>query len=349
MAGYEPVEPVELIAAKYGTPPDRIAKLDGNENLYGPGPAAARAAAHASFEIYPDPDQRRLREALAAYTGLPPAMIVAGAGSDELIDLIARALLSPGDGIVECTPTFGMYSFTAAVCGATVTAVPRLPDFSLDLEALDLTVDQRTKLIFLTSPNNPTGNLLSREELLYCLDLGPAVVVDEAYIEFAGLGSSFISLVRERENLIVLRTFSKWAGLAGLRFGYALLPAPFADLLRVIKPPYTPNVAAEAAAIASLSEQQLLMGRVHAIVEERDRLMERLKQIDYLAPLPSRANFILCRVLRGEARLLRDRLRERGVFIRYFDREPLRDCVRISVARPRESDLLLDALRAVEP
>src|SRR5579875_1055211 len=195
MAGYEPVEPVEAIAERYGVPVDRIAKLDGNENTYGPTPAMVEAIAHAPFEFYSDPDQRPLRAALSEYTGLPPSMIVAGHGSDELIDLVGRALLSPGDAILECTPTFGMYPSTAAVCGARTINMPRQEDFSLNLPAIRSAIDARTKVIFLASPNNPTPYLLPREDLEACLDLGPAVVVDEAYIEFAGLEHSYAPLV----------------------------------------------------------------------------------------------------------------------------------------------------------
>jgi histidinol-phosphate aminotransferase len=348
MAGYEPVEPAEAFAARFAVPPDRIAKLDGNENLYGPCQAAIEAVQRTPFEIYPDPDQRHLRESLAAYTGVAPEFIVGGAGSDELIDLVARAVLSPHDVVLDCPPSFGMYRFMAEVCGASARAVPRREDFSLDLEALARSVDGRSKLLFLTSPNNPTGNLLTQAELDRCLELGPFVVVDEAYIEFAGLAHSYATQVPKHDNLIVLRTFSKWAGLAGLRLGYALLPRALADLLRVIKQPYTPNVAAEAAGIASLQERGELMERVAAIVSEREALLRELARVPYLAPIPSQANFILCRVLRGSPRALRDALRERGVFLRYFDRDPLRDCIRVSVARPRETELLLDALHALD-
>jgi histidinol-phosphate aminotransferase len=349
MAGYEPVEPIETMARRYGVPTDRIAKLDGNENMYGPAPAVAEAVSRSVLEIYSDPDQRSLREALEVYTGLPNRMIVAGHGSDELIDLVGRALLAKGDRILECPPTFGMYRFTAAVCGAEVIDVPRRDDFSLDLPAVERAIDDRTKAIFLPSPNNPTGNLLTRRELDACLSMGPAVVVDEAYIEFTGLQFSYAPLVPDRENLIVLRTFSKWAGLAGLRLGYGLMPVAFADLLRVIKPPYTPNVASEVAGVASLQHREELMEHVREIVAERDRLMGALEDVPYLTPLPSSANFILCRVAGGEAKRLRDRLRERGVFVRYFDEPSIRDCIRISVARPFESNLLLEALAEVAP
>jgi histidinol-phosphate aminotransferase len=346
MAGYEPVEPVEVLATRLGVPPERIVKLDGNENLYGPAPAALRALAeHQGYHIYPDPDQRRLRAALAEYVGVPAEHIVAGAGSDELIDLLARVLLGPGDRVVDLVPTFGMYAFTAAVCGGTVVPVPRRPDFSVDVAAVAAAVngDARAKLIFVASPNNPSGNPLSGQDLERLLALGVPVVVDEAYVEFSG--GSVARLVPERDNLVVIRTFSKWAGLAGLRVGYGVMPAPLARLLLAVKPPYNVNVAAEAAVLASLAERELLAERVRAIVAERERLTALLAEIPFLRPWPSQANFVLCDVTRGDARALRDGLRRRGIFVRYFDRDGLRDKVRISVGRPEHTDALLAALR----
>ncbi|MFN8559504.1 MAG: histidinol-phosphate transaminase [Dehalococcoidia bacterium] len=343
MAGYEPIEPVEVLAERLGVPPERIVKLDGNENLYGPSPKAL-AVLHGAidYNIYPDPDQRPVRAALATYTGVAAEHIVAGSGSDELIDLVGRALLTPGDRVIDLVPTFGMYAFTTDVCGGVYTPVRRAPDFSVDLAAVEAAVDDRTKLIFVASPNNPSGNLLPREDLARLLALGPPVVVDEAYVEFSG--GSVVGLVPERANLIVLRTFSKWAGLAGLRAGYGVLPRPLADLLMVIKQPYSLNVAAEAAVLASLEDRDVLFRRVDAIVGERERMAARLSAIPFLRPWPSSANFVLCDVTRGDARLLRDGLRRRGIFTRYFGREGLSDKIRISVGLPQHTDILVAAL-----
>ncbi|MGH2600376.1 MAG: histidinol-phosphate transaminase [Dehalococcoidia bacterium] len=345
---YEPIEPIEVLAERLGVPPERIVKLDGNENLYGPSPRVAEALAHHDgYHIYPDPDQRRVREALAAYTGVPAEHIVAGAGSDELIDLIGRALLSPGDAVIDLVPTFGMYSFTASVCGARIVNAPRRPDFSVDTVAVARATEERTKIVFAASPNNPSGNRLSRAELDRLLALPLLVVVDEAYVEFSG--GSYASLVPERENLVVLRTFSKWAGLAGVRAGYGLMAPELAQTLMAIKPPYNVNVPAEVAMLASLEDQEALEARVRRIVEERDRLAVLLAGVPYLEPWPSEANFILCRVTRGSARDLRGRLRERGIFLRYFGRAGLEDCIRISVGRPEHTDALMAALGEVEP
>lgn len=347
-ATYEPIEPVEVLAARLGVAPERIVKLDGNENLYGPSPRVREAlAAHDGYHIYPDPDQRAVRAALAEYTGVSAEHIVAGAGSDELIDLIARALIAPGDGVIDLVPTFGMYVFTASVCGGRHVPVPRRPDFSVDVSAVAAAVDDRTKIIFVASPNNPSGGRIGEEELERLLELPVAVVVDEAYVEFSG--GSYASWVPRRENLIVLRTFSKWAGLAGMRAGYGIMPPALAETLMAIKPPYNLTVATELAMLASLEDRAALMENVQAIVEERGRLFATLEQVPYLEPRRSEANFILCRVTTGSARALRDRLRERGIFLRYFDRPGLDDCIRISIGRPEHSDALLAALAEVRP
>src|SRR5262245_49784366 len=171
-AEYEPIEPVEVLAERLGIPAERVIKLDGNENLYGPSPRVREAlASHDGLHIYPDPDQRAVREALSRYVGVPAEHIVAGAGSDELIDLIARALLSPGYGMSDLFPTVGMYTFTTSVCGGRYIPVQRRPDFSVDVDAVRQAVDAGTKLIFAASPNNPSGNRLSQAELEGLLEL----------------------------------------------------------------------------------------------------------------------------------------------------------------------------------
>ena len=347
-ATYEPIEPVEVLAARLGVPAEQIVKLDGNENLYGPSPKVRDAlAACDGYHIYPDPDQRTLRAALAEYVGVPEEHIVAGAGSDELIDLIARALLSPGDGVIDLVPTFGMYAFTTSVCGGRYVPVPRRADFSVDTDAVGRAVDGTTKIIFAASPNNPSGNRISEDELDQLLALPVLVVLDEAYVEFSG--GSHTTQVPMRENLVVLRTFSKWAGLAGMRAGYGIMPPELANTLMAIKPPYNVSVPAEVAMLASLADREALLENVSAIVRERGRMFALLQEVSYLEPRPSEANFTLCRVTRGSARALRDRLRERGVFVRYFGRTGLDDCVRISLRRPEHTDALIAALREVQP
>jgi histidinol-phosphate aminotransferase len=343
MPGYEPIEPIDVLADKLGIAPERVVKLDGNENPYGPSPKALAALADArSYHIYPDPLQRKVRRALAAYLGVDEELVVAGAGSDELIDLVLRATLSAGDGVINCVPTFGMYSFSTSVCGGQVMDVPRREDFTLDLPGIEEAVARGAKVIFVASPNNPTGNAAGLREVEALLDLGLLVVVDEAYVEFGG--ESLVPRVPERERLVVLRTFSKWAGLAGLRAGHGVFPPALASLLLRIKSPYNLNVAAQVAVLASLEDLTVLRERVASLVRERDRLFEGLGRIPFLRPYPSQGNFLLCRVDGLEARWVRDRLAERGIFVRYFDTPLLRGHVRISVGLSEHTDALLRAL-----
>ncbi|WP_322512216.1 histidinol-phosphate transaminase [Chloroflexus sp.] len=351
LEAYTPIVPLEVLAARLGLPVERIVKLDANENPYGPAPAALAALQHtATYHIYPDPEQTALRAALAAYTGRPPEEILCGAGADELIDLVLRLIINPGDAIIDCPPTFGMYRFDAGICGGRVITVPRHADFSLDLPAIERAATQGAKAIFLTAPNNPTGNPLPRAELLRVLALPLLVVVDEAYVEFAEPGRPPVGasdLLDHHSNLVVLRTFSKWAGLAGLRVGYGLFPRWLIAQLWKIKQPYNVSVAAQAAAIASLESVAELHQRVQAIVTERDRLFARLREFPFLTPFPSVANFILCRVEGRDARELKLALEQRGVLVRHY-RTPLLDgYIRISVGTPTQTDALLTALAEV--
>ena len=215
---YQGVEPVEVMAERAGIPQDRIIRLNGNENPYGASPVVAEAlASFPNFNHYPDPEQRQLREALSGYVGIEPERIIAGNGSDELIDMLFRMFVGPGDNIINLTPTFGMYSIGAEICGGQAISVPRDENFDIDLEGIKLAITPRTKAIVVCSPNNPTGNMPSEAEVRALLDTGILVIVDEAYYEFNG--NTLLPLLDEYPNLVVLRTFSKWAGLAGLRIG----------------------------------------------------------------------------------------------------------------------------------
>src|SRR5574341_2257079 len=204
---------------------------------------------------------------------------------------------------------------------------------------------QRAKLAFVASPNNPTGNSLSRSELERLLAPGAVIAVDEAYSEFAG--ESFADMVAGHDNLIVLRTFSKWAGLAGMRAGYAIVPEALAELIWRVKIPYNLTVAAEQAILASLADVTLLMRNVDLIKAERQRLHDKLAAQRWLRPFPSSANFILCEVKGIAAKDVRSQLRQRGILVRYFDTPGLMNCIRISVGRPQDTYRLIEALNEI--
>ena len=345
MASYTPIVPFDVLSQRLGIPAEDIIKLDANENPYGPSPRVYEALADETYyHIYPDPDSSSLRQALSQYIGVEASHIVAGHGADELIDLIIRLFISAGDAVINCPPTFGMYRFDTELNGGSIIDIERKEDFSLDTESVvDLAANNRNiKLIFITSPNNPDGGILDDRCLQQLLQLPLIVVLDEAYIEFAG--GSRANWVLEHENLIVLRTFSKWAGLAGLRVGYGIFPHWILSHLLKIKQPYNVNVAGGTAALASLSDVSRLQENVRKIVAERGRLYTALQAFGFLEPYPSEANFILSRVIGRDAAELKATLAKRGILIRYFDTSGLRNHVRISVGTPSQTSILLEAL-----
>ncbi len=350
---YTPIEPFEVLSERVGRDPSQIVKLDANENPYGPLPVVREALGKLDFpHIYPDPESRALRKSLAKFTGVGEEYLLAGAGADELIDLIMRVILEPGDRILSCPPTFGMYPFDADLNAARCIEVPRKADFSLDMQSIRKAVETyQPKILIVASPNNPDGSLLERKTIDELLSLPLLVVLDEAYIEFASedlsANLSCIHEVPRRENLIVLRTFSKWAGLAGLRVGYGAFPLWLMPILWKSKQPYNVTVAASVAAQISLEHADELARVVETLKTERTRLFEALEEVPFLKPYPTRSNFILCQVIGMDAADLKKRLaEEHGIFIRYFNKPGLRDHIRISVGRPQDTDALLKALES---
>jgi len=344
MKAYTPVDPVEILTGRAEVPAGETVKLDGNENPYGCSPRVQRALAEfQDYNRYPDPDQRDVRRALAAYTGAKADSIVAGAGSDDLIDIILRLFIEPGDRVINCPPTFGMYPFCTVIAGGEVVKVPRRSDFSLDLPAIKKSVNAATKVIFIASPNNPSGNRAGEEEIKELLSSDLMVVVDEAYVEFSG--NSLTALVSQYANLIVLRTFSKWAGIAGLRAGYGVCPANIVPYMMKIKQPYNINMAAYVGILESLADLEYLQKTVRAMVSEREVLFRGLQKCKWLKPYPSEANFILCAVLDRSAKDVYLSLQKKGIFIRYFETPELKDYIRISVGRTEDTARVIAALK----
>ena len=346
LEGYQPIAPLEVLGERAGIPPEGVIKLDGNENPYGCSPRVGLAlASYPFYHIYPDPDQGEVRKALEGYVGVGAEHIVAGAGSDELIDLILRLFLEPGDRVINCVPTFGMYPFSTEVCGGKVVDVPRGKAYAVDISRVKEAMDEKTKLIFIASPNNPTGNVTTERDMVELVKAGIVVVVDEAYYEFSGV--TVAPLVPQYENLIVLRSFSKWAGLAGLRIGYGIFPQLIAEQLLKIKQPYNINLAAQIAVKESLADLEYLQGTVRAIISERERLFQKLGGLRFLKPFPSQANFVFCAVVDGDAEQIHQGLEKRGIFVRYFDTPLLRNSLRISVGKPEHTEALVEALRKI--
>lgn len=336
-------------------------KLDLNENNFGPSPKALAAlAAMPHYNRYVG--QEELCEAVARYVGVEKDHIVTSNGADEMIDLVQRVFLNRGDAIIDCPPSFEMYGFFARMNGARIVSVPRREDFSVDVGAIEKQWSgdrgqgtdspnpkseiQNPKLIFIANPSNPDGGVLSRDDVERLLALPIVVVLDEAYAEFAG--ESYAARVPTQSNLIVLRTFSKWAGLAGLRVGYCIAPKPIAAKLWQCKPPENVNAAGNVAARASLDDLDYLLENVRRIVAERERMLVELAKLGWVQPLPSRANFILSKVVGRTGKEVRDALEARGILIRAFGSPRLREYIRIAIGRPEENDAVLRALKEID-
>ncbi|HEX7112028.1 MAG TPA: histidinol-phosphate transaminase [Mizugakiibacter sp.] len=320
--------------------------LNANESPWPPSGDDGRG-----LNRYPDPQPAALVARLAALYGVAPERLLLGRGSDEVIDLLVRAFCRAGaDAVVVCPPTFGMYAVSASVQGAEVIEAPLTDGFALDADALLVAVTQAVKLVFLCSPNNPTGGvvpLATLERLLAALRGRALLVVDEAYLEFADMPSASTLLARF-DNLAVLRTLSKAWALAGARIG-ALLAAPeVVALLRRIMSPYPLPTPCVAVALAALDGQgvALARARVALVRNERERLAQRLQRMAGVrAVLPSRANFLAVRF--EDAGDVYRRLLQAGIVVRDVGRQRgLAGCLRIGIGTPAENERLLAALAA---
>ena len=345
VATYHGVDPTEELARSAGIRPEDVIRLNANENPYG-APAEVLAALQGlQVHMYPDPAQRQLRSKLAKYTGQPVERVMAGAGSDEIIDLLLRLFTEPGQKLLDCEPTFGMYSFSARIAGAEVVTLPRTESWGVDMGSVRAALDQETRIIFLASPNNPTGNLVSEAEARTLLESGLIVAIDETYYEFCG--RSLAHLLDQYENLIILRSFSKWAGIAGLRVGYCIASEQLIEHMMDIKQPYNINVAAEAAAIAALDNCDSVMHNANVLVEQRKRLEKLLDGLDGVTYHPSEGNFLLCTFTGRSAKDVYEDLGKRGIFVRLFSHPRLAGSLRISAGTPAQTDRLIEALKEV--
>jgi histidinol-phosphate aminotransferase len=332
----------ETLAGRTEVAQDDIVKMNANENPYGCSPRVLDVLTrNPHYHVYPDDGQASLRAAIAPYAGVPAARLVAGHGSNTLIDYVTRLFVGPGDEVVTCNPTFDLYRFSTQMYGGTVVDVPRDTQFRVNAEAVKKAVTGRTRLVFIASPNNPTGNAVPLEDLRTVIETGVPVVIDEAYYEFHG--RTVMPWVNEYDNLMVLRSFSKWAGLAGFRVGYGVFPEKIAACLMAIKIPHNVSAAAELAVRVSLQDVDYLMEKVRAIVAERERLQQELKTISFLRPYPSDANFVYCGLDGVDATALHDALLKKGVLVRNF-----KTAIRVTAGTPAQTDALMTALRSID-
>jgi histidinol-phosphate aminotransferase len=330
--------------------PEREIRLDWNESPYPPSPHAVVAIAScATHNRYPEFDARKLREALGHYVGAPADQVIAGAGLDNVLETLMFLLIGLGDRVIVSEPTFMVYRLLVAGHGGEVVDVPLRSDFSLDADAILAAADEDTKLIVICNPNNPTGNLFSPDAIDWVVrETSSLVAIDEAYAEFAGV--SHLSLMDRYPNVAILRTMSKFAGLAGMRVGYGVFPESLMPyLLRVMPGFCNVSAVATAAAIASLEDVGYNQAVVARILADRDALADRLRQIPGVAPLPSATNFLLVRLPVSEAAPIVRELARRGISVRHFANPAfgIADCLRVSVGTPEENDIFADELKAI--
>jgi histidinol-phosphate aminotransferase len=313
--------------------------LDANENSFGsPLPA--------DYNRYPDPLQLDLKDAISKIKGVPIENTFLGNGSDEAIDLLYRAFCEPAkDNVIILPPTYGMYEVSANINNVEVRKINLLPNYQLDLDGIAEAIDANTKMIFICSPNNPTGNSIIRTDIETILtNFKGLVVIDEAYINFAKQ-RSFIKELTEYPNLVILQTFSKAWGLAALRLGMAFAGRPTIDILNKVKPPYNINQATQDLALAALQNINQVNEWIKLTVEERDKLSTDLLTLPVVKKVyPSDANFILAEVT--DATGLYDFLVNQGIIVRDRSKVTLCEgCLRISIGTPAENQTLLTALK----
>jgi histidinol-phosphate aminotransferase len=321
--------------------------LDANENGYG-SPLAKGAIGDKDYNRYPDPLQLDLKDAISKIKGVPIENTFLGNGSDEAIDLLFRAFCEPGqDNVVILPPTYGMYEVSAGINNVEVRKVNLLPNFQLDLDSIAEAIDENTKLIFICSPNNPTGNSIIRTDIETVLaNFNGLVVIDEAYINYAKQ-RTFIKELTEYANLVVLQTFSKAWGLAALRLGMAFAARPVIDVLNKVKPPYNINQATQDIALKALQNIDQVNEWIKITVAERDSLGNALAALPMVKKVhPSDANFILIEV--NDAAGTYDALVAQGIIIRDRSKVTLCEgCLRITIGTPEENKTLLETLKTL--
>jgi histidinol-phosphate aminotransferase len=297
---------------------------------------------------YPEFDAWSLRQALADYVGADPEQVIAGAGLDNVLETLFALLLEPGDNIIISQPTFMVYELLAQAHGANVTNVPLRGDFGLDVSGILNAVDDRTKLIVVCNPNNPTGNLLDERDIETIVRNAPCVVaIDEAYAEFGG--TSMLRLMDDAPNIVILRTLSKFAGLAGMRVGYGVFPTSLVEYVGRVMPGFcNVSVVATAAAIAAVRDEEYNRSTVSRIVADREALAAQLREIPGVEPLPSATNFLLVRLPVADAGPIVRRLARNGVYVRHFSNPEfgIADCLRVSIGTTEDHEVFLQELEA---
>ncbi|MEM1538825.1 MAG: histidinol-phosphate transaminase [Candidatus Bathyarchaeia archaeon] len=349
--GYMFGDTVKSVERRFGIERSKILKLDANENFFIPRDKLVDLIVESIEEfdprLYPQEDLMELRERLSAYVKVPTDFIAVGNGSDELMERVAHLFLESGEQALTVSPTFSMYRHAVGLQKAQLLEVPLKEDFSLDTEKLLSKSSSKTRLLFLCSPNNPTANQFKIEELEYLIENIPGiVVVDEAYVEFAD--NSVVQLIKKYENLIVLRTFSKAFGLAGLRLGYCIADAEIANVLsKNVGLPYPVNTIAIKVGTKILERRHLMEKAVEQLKAERERLIKALNEIEGVKAFESQTNFLLFQTEKPSTEVYQGLLK-RGIIVKSLGAIlKFNNCFRATVGLPEMNIRLIQALKEI--
>lgn len=348
LVAYDPGKPIEETARELGLDPEAIIKVASNENPLGPSPKAVEAMKEAAegVNIYPDGGGYKLRTAIAEKVGLQRENVVLGNGSNEIIELIGHGFLNPGDNVVAAEHAFVVYKLMATLFGAETIEVPD-PDFVHDLDAMAAAITPETKKVFIANPNNPTGTMVGQDAIERFMDQVPdhvMVIFDEAYYEFLHEPPDTLRYVSEGRNVVIMRTFSKIQGLAGLRIGYGLTTPEIASVLQKCRQPFNTNAIAQAGAIAGLLDIEHQQRTCDLNDEGLEYLQGAFKEMG-LEYVPSVANFVLVKVGDGDA--VFDLMLKQGVIIRAMRGYKLPEWVRISVGTMEQNERCIATLKQV--
>ena len=348
LAVYEPGKPIEETARELGVDPAEIVKLASNENPLGPSPKAVRAmrAALSNSHLYPDGSGFYLCKAIATKLGLKPENVILGNGSNEVIEFLGHAFLNPGDDVITCQYAFIVYKLLATAFGVRTIETPSR-DYQQNLDDTLAAVTPKTRIIFIPNPNNPTGTLVSQAAIAHFMSRVPAnvtVVFDEAYFEFLDDPPDTLPFVRDGRNVVVLRTFSKIHGLAGLRIGYAVAPPEMIQVLHKTRQPFNVNSIAHAGALAALDDEAHLRKSKRVVDEGRAYLQEKFTEMR-IPFVPAVANFLMVNV--GDGCAVFEKLLRRKIIVRPLKGYGLPEWVRVSVGTMEENKKLIAVLSEV--
>lgn len=333
---------LEQISSEIKIPAKKIIKLDTGENPFMEKFRDKNLLTKIKLFPYPDPRCQSLRNKLATYTSYAPQWIMCGNGSDELIDLLIRAFVSSDENIIINPPTFPMYQFFGELSGVKVKKVLRTKDLNINIKELLKNISPKTKIIYIDSPGNPTGIVVSQSEIKKILNKKVLVVVDEAYFEYCQ--KTVLPLVKKYPNLVVLRTLSKWAGLAGLRIGYLIANPKIIKVLLLIKPPYNVNAAAQMMACSALQRKKKILTELKKITVLRSKFIKELSLFSVLKVYPSQGAYVLLKP-KAEAMILSEFLRKNGVLVKLINQPRLKNCLRVNLGRQKEINRLISLLR----